>query len=445
MDRENYIIEKVEIDYIIKSKNSALAFGLVAFVFLFLHSASPYKNLMIIITALVMLISVHRILNVKNFFDKKVSRTKAAQIVSYTVILNGALWSALGFLSFMSYPELSINIIITLILILAFISGSIVTISSKRSVLIFYNLLLLAPIAFYSVWITIKTGEMQGLVLLVLNGINLFYTLKQSEVVCSELRRRISGEFDLKKSLDELEQSKKTLEEESVKTFHASRLSSLGEMAGGVAHEINNPLTIIQGLSNTMLKDSPTMDPEFVKKLTKIHSASERIAKIVKGMKLISSKNDKIEHERVHLDKIFEISLGLFEERLKNEKIDFTLINPDNPAIICNPLQVSQIFINLLSNAVDALQKDEEKRFIRIEAGTIDNNVVIRLINSGPLLSPEIAKKIFEPFFSTKAMGQGTGLGLSISQTLASNNGGTLQYEPYEGHISFILRFSRAL
>jgi two-component system NtrC family sensor kinase len=158
-------------------------------------------------------------------------------------------------------------------------------------------------------------------------------------------------------------------------------------------------------------------------------------------MKIISSKNDQIEHERVKVSKIIELSLGLFEERFKNENIIFELENVTDPTIMCNSLQISQILINLISNALDALQKyeGEHKLAIKITEDFLYHSVDIRVINSGLLLSPSIATKIFEPFFTTKSLGNGTGLGLSISQTLAHGNGGTLTYEDYLGHVCFKL------
>ena len=243
----------------------------------------------------------------------------------------------------------------------------------------------------------------------------------------------------MKKSLEEVALSKKNLEEESIKTFHASRLSSLGEMAGGVAHEINNPLTIIQGMSKSIMNHSElTIDEDIRAKLVKINNASDRIAKIVKGMKIISSKNDQIIHEVIKVNKVLEISLGLFEERFKSENIDFKLEGLDNPSILCNPLQISQIIINLITNALDAIEK-EGQNYLRVKVTEDRRNrtVDIRIINSGPLIESEVSAKIFEPFYSTKSLGKGTGLGLSISQTLAHSNSGELSYEPYEGKVCF--------
>lgn len=444
MNKETFISEQSDIDYIRKSKNSSLAFGLVAIVFIFLHLSDRYTLFFTVTCLMVIALSLLRIHNVNNYFNNKIALPKATKNTSILLIINGLLWSLLGFTAVLSYEQEHIKILITFILLLAFIAGSIVTVSSRKALLITFDLFMFAPITFYCVRAAIKYNSVDALFLIAFNIINILYTLKQASVVNNELRSRFASEFELKKSLEELEQSKKTLQEESVKTFHASRLSSLGEMAGGVAHEINNPLTIIQGVSNILLsKEHNKFDENIITKLQKIHSASERIAKIVKSMKLISSKNDTVEHEYVFADKIVQISIDLFEERIKTEKIQYHYNNQENPRVYCNQLQVAQILINLISNALDALQGMESERYLSLNVESKNDQVLFRVINSGELLSDEIKNRIFEPFFTTKAFGKGTGLGLSISQTLASGNNGQLSYEPYEGKISFVLSLKK--
>lgn len=441
MNKNEYIEKHVDVDYIIKSRNSSITFGFVAIVFLFLKAPPQFEISFFVLPILVILVSILRIINVIRFTENRITRETSVKIITVSILTNGALWSLIGFLSVYAYDIFEIRVFITLFLLLAFIAGSIVTISSKKIVLIIFNLLMFAPITYFC--IKTYSANKDVLYLVIFNVLNLAYTIRQSRVVYNELIQRIASEYELKKSLEELAQSKKKLEEETIKTFHASRLSSLGEMASGVAHEINNPLTIIQGMTSSLLAKEDQIEDPVRNKLSKIHSASERIAKIVKSMKLISSRSDNIEHENITVDKILEMSIDLFSERFRTERVKFQVINPRNPQVYCNPLQISQIIINLLSNALDALQKVEEKNLL-IHIQENHSYVEIRVINSGEPLSDKVVKRMFEPFFSTKALGKGTGLGLSISQTLAFNNGGSLTYEPYEGMISFVLKLSKS-
>ncbi|MBC7712145.1 MAG: GHKL domain-containing protein [Rhizobacter sp.] len=445
-EKQQYIEEQVNIDYVLKSKNSALAFLMVAVLFIFLHKVvSEYKIYITIFSIAVIALSVLRLFNVKRYNENNLTLREAVRNVSITALINGILWTIIGIESILSFDQINIQILTTFIILIAFSAASIVTLSHKKSVFIALNFIVLTPQFFYSVLQYIKTNESASLWLMGYTAINIMYNLRQGAVIQNELKKNFSNEYELKKSLEEVALSKKNLEEESIKTFHASRLSSLGEMAGGVAHEINNPLTIIQGMAKSILvHETLTIDENTKKKLAKINSASDRIAKIVKGMKIISSKNDQIEHEVTKISKVIELSLGLFEERFKNEDIKFTLENVTDPFVMCNPLQVSQIIINLMSNAIDAILKEDSEHLliIKVNENFLDHSVDIRVINSGQLISEELSTKIFEPFFSTKSLGKGTGLGLSISQTLTHSNNGFLSYEEYEGKVCFKLHLS---
>ena len=441
-EKEDYIKEQVNIDYIWKSKNSAIAFILVTILYLFLNKLDDtFKTQIFWISLAVIIVNIIRFINFKQYFAHKKSLVDAVRTNSVTIITNACLWCALGILATLTYETNSYKILVVFIILITFNAGAIVTVSHRLLIFILLNTLVFFPQTFYSIYQYNKSNDPSILWLLVYTAINLFYNFRQGKVTQDELHLRFSNEYDLKKSLVEIELSKKHLEEESIKTFHASRLSSLGEMAGGVAHEINNPLTIIQGMTKSILThDNLITDENTRNKLLKITSASDRIAKIVKGMKIISSKNDQIEHEIVKVSKVLEISIDLYEEKFKNEDIKFHLENPDDPEILCNPLQISQILINLVSNALDALQNIEGERFLKILIQKNRNNSVdIRVINSGPLLENGVSAKIFEPFFSTKSFGKGTGLGLSISSTLAHSNHGDLSYENYKGQVCFKL------
>lgn len=444
VEKKNYITKQINNDYIIKSKNSSLAFLLVAILFFFLHSKvkTPLIYNYLLLSAMIIL-SLFRLHNVSQYETQNLAIERAVWRSSLFSLLNGMLWSALGVFSLLSYDQFTIHIFIPFLILNVFSSSSIITISHKTLLLMVVNCLFLFPQTFFAFLEYNRSGETASLWLLGYTSINIFYVYRQGRLIQNELKKRFATEYELKKSLEEVAQSKKYIEEETIKTFHASRLSSLGEMASGVAHEINNPLTIIQGMSKSLLsQESLKLDEPIRQKLTKIHSASERIAKIVKGMKIISSKNDQIEHELVNVSKILELSIGLFEERFKNEDISLVIDNPLDPIIKCNQLQISQILINLIINAIDALSKLEEEKNLQIKVMKIpvEKCIDILVINNGPLIDHQLEAKIFEPFFSTKSLGKGTGLGLSISQTLANNNGGSLSYEVYQGKVCFKLR-----
>lgn len=448
MEKDKYLALNFNVDYVIKSRQAGLSLVFVILIFSFLHKNISLPTLIINILCYVgMTLSFLRFLNANSLIKQKIKLEAAVKIAHFLVISSSVVWFFIGTLAVLSYDKLEIELLTTFILLNAFSSGSIVTLSTKRFQLLIFNFFLLSPQIFYSVWEFNRSGNFNNFWLIAYAVLNFSYTFKQSKLLSEELKNRFLAQFDLQESLIELEKTNKKLEEETVKTFHASRLSSLGEMASGVAHEINNPLTIIQSISKNIINDQLAPVEDSVKqKLQKVYSAGERINKIVKGMKLLSSKSDLNVHEVISVKTLLDINLDLFIERLKIEQINFTCSNSLNPSVNCNPSQVSQIIVNLLTNAIDALGNfaGEKKLHILVNSNTDVNFMDIRVINSGDLLNDGLVNRLFEPFFTTKDPGKGTGLGLSISKRLAEDNGGNLFYETYEGQICFTLQLKTA-
>jgi signal transduction histidine kinase len=439
-NKKTYIQFQESRDYAIKAKNSGYAQFMSAIFFYFLHDKNSNSTIYIALSvvSIIIIIAIRtRIIN--DFLEKNQNNIKAVEQIDVTSYISGFCWTVIGISTINSFSILSVEILILFVLLIAFSLGSILSLSHRKLTLIIFNFFALLPLLYYSVLEFERSREYTILWLVGFSIINFFYILKQSKSISDELRLKFSNEFELMKSLKEIELSKKNLEEESIKTFHASRLSSLGEMAGGVAHEINNPLTIILGQSKSLLMHDNDFNELVRNKVLKINQAGDRIAKIVKGMKIVASKNDGCELEDISVSKILELSISLFEERIKTENIIFSIENFDDPIIHCNSLQVSQIVINLISNALDEVSKQTSDRFLKIQILRNNNFSEIAILNSGPLLEQKIVDKIFEPFYTTKQLGKGTGLGLSISKTLATNNNGQLLYEPMNGHICFKL------
>lgn len=446
LEKNAYINEQIEIDYLKRAKNPPIAFISIAILLLCLNKhENIYKLPITYLCIALIFFSIIRIINITQYFNNRRNIKDAILVNNITLIIKGLVWCALGILIIFSYKDDNFQLIVMFILLIAISAGSIITIPHKLVIFNIMNFLILLPVAVYSISQYFYSHDVSKLWLLGYIAVSLVYNYYQAKLVNKEIHKRFQNEYDLKKSLEEVALSKKNLEEESIKTFHASRLSSLGQMAGSVAHEINNPLTIIQGLAKSIsIHDEGKLSEATLEKLSKISSTSDRIAKIVKGMKIISSKNDQVEHEVINISKVLEISIELYEEKLRNDNIHFKIENVTDPKILCNPLQISQILINLMSNALDALQKVDGEKFITVKVieDFLNHRVDIRVINNGPLLEEALAAKIFEPFFTTKSLGKGTGIGLSISQTLAHSNHGRLIYENYNNQICFTLQLN---
>lgn len=219
------------------------------------------------------------------------------------------------------------------------------------------------------------------------------------------------------------------LKEAQLTIVNASRLSSLGQMAGGVAHEINNPLTIISVRANQMLKmiEKQELDGSKMREmLSSILQTVERINRIVKSMRMISRDGSQdpftVTPVKNMIDTVLEISM----ERLKQNDVDVVVsLSDPNLTVVCNEVQIGQVLINLINNSYDAIMHQTNK-WIKIEITDKQQFVRFRVIDSGSGIPAELAMKIMDPFFTTKDPGKGTGLGLSISHSIVKNHGGEL-------------------
>jgi C4-dicarboxylate-specific signal transduction histidine kinase len=225
------------------------------------------------------------------------------------------------------------------------------------------------------------------------------------------------------------------------KMFASSRLAELGEMAGGIAHEINNPLAIIQGKVGILLRQLESPNPDFTKiksDLGKISDTTQRIAKIVRGLRAFSRDSENDPMAPASLRQIVADTLELCNERMKYENIEIRTNSIPEIAVECRSTQLGQVILNLINNSHDAII-DLQDRWISIEAVVQDERVVIRVTDSGHGISEEVVQKMMQPFFTTKEVGKGTGLGLSIAKGIIENHNGRLYYDPDAKNTSFVI------
>lgn len=213
--------------------------------------------------------------------------------------------------------------------------------------------------------------------------------------------------------------------------IQSERLAAMGQMIGGFAHELNNPLTGILGLSE-MLQDVEVT--ETVKKqLGMIHSQARRAAEIVQNL-VFYSRPPAPGKSRVNLSELIQRSLHLqaYSLRKNNITVDFT---PDDslPAVAGDPNQLVQVFWNLIVNAEQAMREIREKGTLRIRLGRTEHSVWALFQDDGPGIAPENLPHIFDPFYTTKRPGRGTGLGLSICKAVLKEHGGNVEASSIPG------------
>jgi signal transduction histidine kinase len=252
------------------------------------------------------------------------------------------------------------------------------------------------------------------------------------------------------KAMEEMNQNLETLvekrtlelEEQRSRAAYASKMASLGEMAGSIAHEINNPLAIILGLAYEAKKreETGTLDSESLSRiLSNIQDTSLRMEKIVKGLRFFAREGSLDEKTYVSVLSVVEDTVALCQTKLVGKDVTLNLKIPPDLKIYCHPVGISLAVLNILSNAMDAVE-DSEIKVIEILAEGNDKSVSIRISDSGPGVSSELRDKIMQPFFTTKPVGKGTGLGLSIVKGIIEQHKGTFDLDSKNRQTSFIMK-----
>jgi PAS domain S-box-containing protein len=205
----------------------------------------------------------------------------------------------------------------------------------------------------------------------------------------------------------------------------SERLAAMGAMIGGVAHELNNPLTSILGVSE-LLQDSQTTDAAQ-KQIAILQQQARRAAEIVKNLTYFSRPQSPGQ-TRVNLAEVVERTLNLHAYSLRKNSItvDF-LREPGLPYVQGDPHQLMQVFLNVILNAEQAIREARDRGTLRIRLGTSGGSVWASFLDDGPGIPPDILASVFDPFYTTKRPGRGTGLGLSICKSVMKEHNGTIE------------------
>ena len=241
----------------------------------------------------------------------------------------------------------------------------------------------------------------------------------------------------------------KLLDEERLRSLQSAKLASLGEMAGGIAHEINNPLAVISSTMQMIRKlheRKKLTDELLLDAVSSVEATVVRTSKIITGLRTVSRTSESFTKEHVMARDVFEDVLGLCSEKFKNNniKLRIDLANKDfDRILLCDRVQLSQVLINLLGNAFDAVQGFADP-WVQIELFEDAQYDFISITDSGNGINPEIADKMFYPFFTSKEIGKGTGLGLSISKSIMERHGGNILLKQEHQNTCFTLGLPKA-
>lgn len=251
------------------------------------------------------------------------------------------------------------------------------------------------------------------------------------------LERRIA------KGTAQLEQKKQELLDNQTIAFHNNKLIALGEMASGIAHEINSPLQAISLFAYRIKKSALISDCGAVNDAShQIDNAVQKISDIVESLRNMSRDSSHEPFELVILKDILKDVTGITTERYRLHGIKFSWVfedDCDSLEIKCQRIRIGQVLMNLLNNAYDAVHGMDEK-WISINIKVSEGLIKFTVTDSGKGIPELDCSKIFEPMFTTKEVGKGTGLGLSISSEIARQHGGSLYLDKESENTRFVLQ-----
>ena len=246
--------------------------------------------------------------------------------------------------------------------------------------------------------------------------------------------------------IQELKNSENELDKQRAISVENSKLATLGEMSAGVAHEINNPLSVIIGKMDLMIHKLSTgtvSSDDMLKDLYKVKKESERIAKIIKGLKAFSRNGENDLSENIKIENMIEDVLDFLREKFKIHNVSLRLDIDSALWVNCRSTQIEQVLLNLLSNSYDAIVNTPGP-WILIVVKSNGQTAEISVTDSGKGIAPEIVSKIMQPFYTTKEVGKGTGLGLSISLGIIKSHHGEFYYDQNSKNTRFVIQLPKS-
>src|SRR5881296_11533 len=252
---------------------------------------------------------------------------------------------------------------------------------------------------------------------------------------------------DLRETTAEMQRREQELRDKQEQLVQAGKLATLGELTTGVAHELNNPLNntgLFVGNAIDLIELGAPDKGQIVRELRHAMQQVGKATEIISHLRTFG-RAAPVSREPISLRQVIERALSLMREQLRLRQIEVTVhLGSEEPVVVGNPIQLEQVFINLLTNARDAMAVSPRKA-IRI-AGSVTSAVVeVAFADTGHGIPSGLERRIFDPFFNTKEVGKGTGLGLSITYGIIKEHGGTISVvsPPGEG-ATFLIHLPRA-
>ena len=246
--------------------------------------------------------------------------------------------------------------------------------------------------------------------------------LQEERTLIDAIAKQIGTIVERKQTEEDKERLQKQLR-------HADRLATIGQLSAGVAHELNEPISSILGFAQ-LIEKNPKLPKQTKQDLEKITKASLHAREVVKKL-MIFARQMPPQKTRVNLNQVVKEGLYFLESRCAKEGIEVVRFLPPNlPEIIADPSQMTQVLVNIVVNAIQAMPNGGILRIMTEDSG---KNILLSIEDTGFGMSEKVKRKIFLPFFTTKDIGQGTGLGMAVVHGIIAAHGGNIEVESKVG------------
>lgn len=360
----------------------------------------------------------------------------------YPALLAGFIWGSILFFIINKVP-LALEPFISCFFLGVIVAVVIVNISHKV-VSLTYSFSILIPYFIRTLFEDFEFKFLFGLSLILL--MILIYRLIDATTKATRKNLKLIEEKEkLVEQLQNQYELEKELNDGKIKSLQNSKLISLGEITGGIAHEINNPLTIIIGKLLLLKKKAQAnqASEQLLVDIASIHQVALRIGSIVQVMRDLSRKDENATLEELSVLSLVKSSLTNLEAKILEQSVEINFDELEDFKVMGIQEHIIQVMINIISNAIDAIG-DFPESWIKIKSIKNGQKIQILFMDSGDGISEELLDKLFEPFFTTKEIGKGSGLGLSISKSLMNRIEGDLYYQKNKGHTCFVIELTAA-
>ena len=301
--------------------------------------------------------------------------------------------------------------------------------------------------AFYAnLWATIRSGETWRGELVNRRKDGVFYEVEQTIAPVKDGAGAITGYVSIKRDVTERRRAEREVAEHQARMQASARMAALGLVAGNIAHEIKNPLTVIvcdSELIATMCRNGKGHEKDCLDATERIVRNAERLERIVRGLLNLSREGARDPFHCISIRTLIEETIELCQPQFVYKGVRLECPMPEaDLRVECRPTQISQAILNLIINAMDAVQSLQQ-RWVRVECFDDDDTVVLAVTDSGSGIPAPLRENIFNEFYTTKNDGASSGLGLSISRAIVEQHDGVLFLDEDAPHTRFVIRLSK--